>query len=148
MPINVRAIALATALAVPAALAQAIDFRSVAEPAILFDSPSDKGKRLFIVAPGTPVEVVVSLDKWAKVRDAGGSINWIERRVLSDKRTVMVTSARAIVKQRAATDAPPAFETVKDVVLEVTGNATDGWLPVRHKDGASGFVRVTEVWGL
>lgn len=148
MPINVRAIALATALAVPAALAQAIDYRSVAEPAILFDSPSDKGKRLFIVAPGTPVEVVVSLDKWAKVRDAGGSINWIERRVLSDKRTVMVTSARAIVKQRAATDAPPAFETVKDVVLEVTGNATDGWLPVRHKDGASGFVRVTEVWGL
>lgn len=147
MPINVRAIALATALAVPAALAQAIDYRSVAEPAILFDSPSDKGKRLFIVAPGTPVEVVVSLDKWAKVRDAGGSINWIERRVLSDKRTVMVTSARAIVKQRAATDAPPAFETVKDVVLEVTGNATDGWLPVRHKDGASGFVRVTEVWG-
>lgn len=148
MPINVRAIALATALAVPAALAQAIDYRSVAEPAILFDSPSDKGKRLFIVAPGTPVEVVVSLDKWAKVRDAGGSINWIERRVLSDKRTVMVTSPRAIVKQRAATDAPPAFETVKDVVLEVTGNATDGWLPVRHKDGASGFVRVTEVWGL
>lgn len=148
MPTNVRAIALAAALALPAALAQAIDYRSVAEPAILFDSPSDKGKRLFIVAPGTPVEVVVNLDKWAKVRDAGGSINWIERRVLSDKRTVMVTSGRAIVKQRAAADAPPAFEAVKDVVLEVTGNAADGWLPVRHKDGASGFVRVTEVWGL
>ena len=148
MRTNVCATALAVALALPAALAHAIDYRSVAEPAILFDSPSDKGKRLFIVAPGTPVEVVVSLDKWVKVRDAGGSINWIERRLLSDKRTVMVTSARAVVRQRAAADAPTAFEAAKDVVLEVTGSAADGWLPVRHKDGTSGYVRVTEVWGL
>lgn len=143
-----RRIALAAALALPAAAVHAIEYRSVAEPAILYDSPSDKGKRLFIVATGTPLEVVVSLDKWAKVRDAGGSINWIERRALSEKRTVMVTSARAAVRQRPAADAPVAFESAKDVVLEVTGNANEGWLPVRHKDGTSGFVRVTEVWGL
>ncbi|NMF90143.1 SH3 domain-containing protein [Aromatoleum petrolei] len=141
-------IALAAALAVPAAAVHAIEYRSVAEPAIMYDSPSDKGKRLFIIAAGTPLEVVVSLDKWAKVRDAGGSINWIERRALSEKRTVMVTSARAVVRQRPAADAPVAFESAKDVVLEVTGSANEGWLPVRHKDGANGFVRVTEVWGL
>lgn len=148
MRTQLRCIALAAALVLPAAGAHAIEYRSVAEPAILYDSPSDKGKRLFIVAPGTPLEVVVSLDKWAKVRDAGGSINWIERRALSDKRTVMVTSTRSVARQRPATDAPVAFESAKDVVLEVTGNASEGWLPVRHKDGANGFVRVTEVWGL
>ncbi|AYH42799.1 SH3 domain-containing protein [Azoarcus sp. DN11] len=148
MRTQLHAVVLAAALALPAAGAHAIDYRSVSEPAILFDSPSEKGKRLFIVAAGTPLEVVVSLDKWAKVRDAGGSINWIERRLLSDKRTVMVTSARGVVRQRPAADAPIAFETSKDVILEVTGNANEGWLPVRHKEGASGYVRVTEVWGL
>ncbi|BAL23334.1 SH3 domain-containing protein [Azoarcus sp. KH32C] len=145
---SVRALAAAAVLLVPATAAFAIDYRSVAEPSVLFDAPSDKGKRLFIIAAGTPVEVIVSLDKWVKVRDAGGSINWIERRALSDKRTVMVTSQKGTVRQRAALDAPVAFEAAKDVVLDVTGNPADGWLPVRHKDGAAGFIRITEVWGL
>lgn len=140
-------LALAAALTLPAA-AQAIEYRSVSEPAILFDSPSEKGKRLFIVAPGTPLEVVVNLDKWVKVRDAAGSINWIERRALSDKKTVMVTSPRAAVRQRPSSDAPAAFEAVRDVVLDVAGTPADGWVPVRHRDGTNGFVRVTEVWGL
>lgn len=144
----VRSVALAAALALPAALAQAIEYRSVTEPAILFDSPSDKGKRLFIVAPGTPVEVVVTLDKWVKVRDPGGAISWIERRALADQRTVMVTAARATARQRAAEDAPPAFEAVKDVVLELAAPPAEGWVQVRHKDGVSGYLRVSEVWGL
>lgn len=144
---SVRILACTAALLLPAA-ASAIDYRSIAEPAILFDSPSDKGKRLLIIAAGTPVEVVVSLDKWVKVRGAAGGIHWVERRALSDKRTVMVSAVRATVRQRAAQDAPPAFEAAKDLVLEVAGAVTDGWLPVRHRDGASGFIRVTEVWGI
>lgn len=142
-----RILACAAALLLPLTAA-AIDYRSIAEPAILFDSPSDKGKRLLIIAAGTPVEVVVSLDKWAKVRAASGGIHWVERSALSDKRTVMVTAARATVRQRAAEDAPVAFEAAKDLVLEVGGAVTDGWLPVRHRDGASGFIRVGEIWGI
>lgn len=146
MPFIVRTLALAATLLLPLSAA-AIDYRSIAEPAILYDSPSDKGKRLFIIAAGTPVEVVVNLDKWAKVRDAGGGIHWVDRAALSDKRTVIVR-ARATVRQRAAMDAPPAFEAAKDLVLEVGGAVTDGWLPVRHRDGSTGFIRVTDVWGV
>lgn len=148
MPFTARRVALAAALALSSAFAHAIEFRSVKEPAILFDAPSDKGKRLFIVAPGTPVEVVVSLDKWVKVREPGGAISWIERRALAEQRTVMVTVPRAVVRQRAAANAPVAFEAAKDVVLELVGAPADGWVQVRHKDGVSGYLRVTEVWGL
>jgi SH3-like domain-containing protein len=144
----VRSVVFGLALALPAAVVHAIEYRSVNEPAILFDSPSDKGKRLFIVAPGTPVEVVVTLDKWIKVRDPGGAIAWIERRALADQRTVMVTAARATARQRAAEDAPAAFEAVKDVVLELAAPPAGGWVQVRHKDGATGYLRVNEVWGL
>ncbi len=136
------------ALALSAGAADAIEFRSVGEPAVLFDAPSEKGKRLYIVAPGTPVEVVVTLDKWVKVRDAGGALTWIERRALSEKRTVMVSVPRAVVRQRPADDAPAAFETVKDAVLEFVTQPGDGWIQVRHKDGTQGYLKISEVWGL
>lgn len=141
------ALALACGLGV-SGLAQAIEYRSVAAPAILYDAPSEKGKRLFIVAPGTPVEVVVTLDKWIKVRDPGGAITWIDRRALAAKRTVLVTAARTLVRRQAADSAPPVFEATKDVVLELTDPPAEGWAKVRHADGASGYVRVNEVWGL
>jgi SH3-like domain-containing protein len=142
----VRTASFGLALLLPA-IGHAIEFGSVSEPAVLFDTPSDKGKRLFIVATGTPVEIVVTLDKWVKIRDPGGAITWIERRALADKRTVIVTESRAVVRQQPAPDAPAAFEVVKDVVLDVTAAPAEGWVRVRHKDGASGFLRIGEVWG-
>lgn len=139
---------LAVAVALCAQAAQAIEYRSVAEPAILYDTPSERGNKLHILRPGTPVEVVVSLDKWIKVRDAGGGLLWIERKALSDKRTVIVTAARAQVRQQASATAAVAFEAARDLVLEVQGAAADGWLRVRHADGSAGYIRVTEVWGI
>ncbi len=145
---TLRNAALACTLALAGGAAQAIEYRSVAEPAILFDSPSVQGKRLFIIAPGTPVEVVVVLDKWVKVRDQGGAITWIESRQLADKRTVIVSAPRATVRRSADDNSPAAFEVAKDVVLDLAAPPTNGWVSVRHRDGASGFLRVTEVWGL
>lgn len=126
----------------------AIDFRSVLTPSIVYDTPSDKGKKLAIVLAGTPVEMVVTLDKWVKVRDPSGSLSWIDRRALADKRTVLVTVAQATVRQTANDNAPAAFTTVKDAVLELVEPAAAGWIKVRHADGASGYLRVNEVWGL
>lgn len=143
-----RAFGLVAVLVSSTSLAQAIEYRSVGQPSIMYDAPSEKGKRLFIVAPGTPLEVVVTLDKWVKVRDAGGALTWVERRALSDKRTVQVTVPRASVRQNPADDAPVAFEAAKDVVLEFVAQSGNGWIQVRHKDGATGYVRVTEAWGV
>jgi hypothetical protein len=56
--------------------ALAIDYRSVIVPAvaILYDSPSQSGKKLYLIKAQTPVEVVVKLDGWSKVRDAEGTL--------------------------------------------------------------------------
>lgn len=141
-------ILLATALTMSAGLAQAIDFRSVAQPSILFDTPSDKGKPLYIIAPGTPVEVVVMLEGWIKVRDAGGALTWIKSDALKAQRTIMITTPNAVVRQRPEESATVVFEAVKDVVMELVAPPAAGWAQVRHSDGATGYVRVTEVWGL
>ena len=78
-----------------AGAAQAIEFRSLTEAAIVYDAPSTEGRRLFILRPGTPVEIVVTLDQWIKVREPSGSLSWIERRVLAKRRTLLVTAERA-----------------------------------------------------
>lgn len=129
--------------------ASALELRSV-EPAaaILYDAPSLKGKKLFVIRRATPVEIVVSLEGWAKVRDAEGGLAWIERKALSEKRTTQVVASRAEVRQAAAATAALVFEAEKGVALDVVEPARDGWAKVMHADGQSGFVRVTQVWGL
>lgn len=135
-------------LALAAVQAGASDFRSLAEPAILYDAPSKQGKPLFVIQRYTPVEMVVNIDRWVKVRDPAGSLLWLERRQLSEKRTAIITAARADIRQKPDAGAPLAFEAVKDVVLEIADKPADGWIKVKHRDGTSGFIRINQIWGL
>lgn len=136
------------ALLLGAGAAHALDYRSVSEAAVLFDAPSQKAKPLFVIAPGTPVEVIVSLDAWVKVRDLKGDLAWIERRQLADKRTLQVRAGGAQIRVEAGDNAKLAFEAETDVVLEFLEPGPAGWAKVRHRDGAQGFVKASQVWGL
>lgn len=141
-----RAFALLACLT--AQTAWALDYLSVAEAAALYDAPSQKARPLFAIAVGTPVEAVVMLDAWVKVRDAKGELAWIEKRNLSQKRTLIVRAERAQVRAQADDQAPLAFEAEKDVVLEWVEAGPPGWAHVRHRDGPGGFVKAAQVWGL
>ena len=71
--------------------AVALEYRSVAVPkAILYDAPSSSAKKILLLSQYYPVEIIVNLGDWIKVRDAQGSISWVEAKQLSSKRTVMV----------------------------------------------------------
>lgn len=127
----------------------AADFRSVAEnAAVLYDAPSARAKKLYVVGHGYPVEVLVMVEGWSKVRDASGELTWIESKQLSDKRTVMVRMPLAQVREAADDSAPVAFQVQQNVLLELLEVASGGWLRVRHRDGQSGYVRVAQVWGV
>ncbi|GIK26239.1 MAG: hypothetical protein BroJett006_24850 [Betaproteobacteria bacterium] len=132
-----------------AAPAWALDYLSVAEAgAVLFDAPSQKAKPLFVILRGTPVEAVVSLEGWVKVRDAAGDLAWVEKKSLAEKRMLIVTATSAEVRSQAEAGAPLVFEADKDVLLELVEPGPLGWAKVRHRDGQSGFVRASQVWGL
>jgi SH3-like domain-containing protein len=135
-------------LAGAAGNALALDYRSVSEAAVLFDAPSQKAKPLFVIAPGTPVEVIVSLDAWVKVRDLKGDLAWVERRQLADKRMLQVRTGGAQIRGEASDNAKLAFEAEADVVLELLEPGPVGWARVRHRDGPQGFVKAVQVWGL
>jgi SH3-like domain-containing protein len=126
----------------------ALDYRTVTEATAMYDAPSAKASPLFVVRPGTPVELVVSLEGWSKVRDSKGDLVWIEKKHLTDKRNVIVRSDRAQIRVAAEDKAALVFEAERDVVLELVEAVPGGWVKVRHRDGQSGFVKVPQVWGL
>lgn len=129
--------------------AQALDYRSVEAPvAILYDAPSQKAKKLYLLKQQTPVELVVKLEGWAKVRDAEGTMAWVESKFLAEKRNVVVVAPRGEVRQADRPDAPLAFLADKWVALELLETASPGWIKVRHRDGSTGYIRTTQVWGL
>jgi SH3-like domain-containing protein len=132
-----------------AGAALAIDYRSVNMPAaILFDAPSQQGKKLYLIRAQTPVEVVVRLEGWFKVRDAEGTLAWIESRQVSERRTLVVTAPKAEIRQSDKPEAPVLAELEKWVAVEFLEPAGPGWAKVRHRDGATGYIRSTQVWGL
>ena len=126
----------------------ALDYLSLAEAAPAYDAPSAKAKPLFVVLAGTPVELVVGLDGWSKVRDSRGELIWIDKKHLTDKRHVIVRVERAQVRAAAEDQAVLVFEAERDVVLEFVEAIPGGWVKVRHRDGQSGFLKLSQVWGL
>jgi len=136
------------ALLFGAGTSHAVDYVSVSESsAILYDAPSTKAKKLFVVNRYMPFEQVVTLDGWVKVRDRSGGLYWIEQRVLSNKRYVYALLPLLDVRSEPDAGAARLFQVRQQVALERIESTGTGWIKVRHQDGDVGYVRSTEVWG-
>lgn len=144
-----RRAAAAFAFALAAGSATAAEFASVARGgAILYDGPSPSANRLFVAPLGMPLELLSVIRDWVRVRDAAGDVLWIERGDLAPRRTVVATAA-APVRAHANESAEIVFQAEAGVLLDLVDPApAPGWARVRHRDGASGFVRAGDVWGL
>jgi SH3-like domain-containing protein len=125
----------------------AFDFVSVAEHAILYDANSLKAKKLFVATRYLPLEQVVVLDNWVKVRDNSGKLFWIEKRQLSSKRYVMVIVPVTTVYRSQDENTELVFKATQQLGLEWLGNTGSGWVKVRHADGNTGYLKSGDVWG-
>lgn len=132
-----------------AAGAGAAEYRAIGDrAAILYDAPSLKADRLFVASRGYPFEVLVKLDQWTKVRDSGGEVAWVENRALGDRRMALVSVPLADVRAAPNAQSPLVFEAYRQVLLEVLEPPADGWVKVRHRDGAVGYARAAHLWGV
>ncbi|WON73314.1 SH3 domain-containing protein [Nitrosospira sp. Is2] len=139
---------LITALVLPVSAFAAFNFFSINEnAAVMYDAPSLKAGKLYVASLHLPVEAVVKVEGWVKVRDSKGNLAWVEEKVLSEKRYVIVTVPLAEAYQAPNTNSPIAFKAQQDVVMEWLEPAVNGWVKVRHRDGQMGYVRTTQVWG-
>lgn len=113
----------------------------------MYDAPSARAGKLFVASRYLPVEVIVRVSDWVKVRNYDGSLAWVEEKALSSKRYVIVTAPQASVHQEADSASPLVFEVQQQVVIEWLGAAVNGWIKVRHPGGQSGYIQVRQVWG-
>jgi SH3-like domain-containing protein len=127
----------------------AFDFKTIgAQTAILYDTPSTKGAKLYVAPTGMPVEVLLSYGDWVKVRDASGDMAWTEARGLSARRNVIVRVVSARVRAAPDDNAPVVMTAERNVLLELVDPEAGPWVRVRHRDGISGYVKASDVWGI
>lgn len=128
--------------------AHATDYVSVSESsAIFYDAPSLKANKLFVVNRFMPLEQVVMLDSWVKVRDRSGGLYWVEKSVLTNKRYVFALPLVLDILAEPDYSAACLFRVRQQVALEYIETAGDGWIKVRHQSGDVGYVHSTQVWG-
>ena len=126
-----------------------IDFLSISDDAvIMYDAPSLKAEKLYVASRFLPVEAVVNVEDWVKVRDSSGTFAWVEKKSLSSKRYIIVTVPQADVFRTTDTDSGVVFQAEKNVVMEWLDSTRTGWVKVRHLDGQIGYIRVGQVWGI
>lgn len=139
---------LIAALALFSQAAIALEIRSAAtHGVILYDRPANDARKVFVLSRGTPLEVFAEQGDWARVRDQSGALAWLHKRDLSSQRTVQVIKP-AVVYREANAQSEIAFRANTGLLLNLQENTKTGWVRVKHRDGANGFIRIEDIWGL
>lgn len=127
----------------------ALEFRSVgATPIIMYDAPSARGMKIYVAPAGMPVEIILTSGAWCRVRDMNGDLSWVEAKDLIPRRNLIVKTATARIRVAPEESASMVFSADKNVLLEMAEPVIGAWVKVKHRDGQTGFVRTSEVWGL
>jgi SH3-like domain-containing protein len=132
-----------------AGLSHAIEFRSVgATPIIMYDAPTMRGIKVYVAPAGMPLEIILTSGAWCRVRDMSGDLSWVEAKDLVPRRNLAVRVSNARVRVSNEESSAMVFSADKYVLLEMAEPATGAWVKVKHRDGQSGYVRTSDVWGL
>ncbi len=125
------------------------EFGSVAvNGAILYDAPSFKATRVYLISKHYPLEVISRSGVWIKVRDANGDLSWIAGNMLTDKRMLMTFANVVEIRDAPNENSAIVFRAEKNVVLELVEPPNSLWVKVKHRDGQIGYARLNQLWGL
>ena len=149
-------LALVLASVLAGGTAGAAEYKTTTEaPTVLYDAPSLRARPLFVYGRDVPVEVLVVVEGWTKIRDVSGAFGWIPNKSLADKRMLLVRTQVAEIRANSDDASPIVFRAEQNVLLDLAESAaspgttaTPGWVKVRHRDGQTGYVRLSQVFGL
>jgi SH3 domain protein len=120
------------------------------DQSFLHEAPSDSTKKNFIVTKGYPLEVLVSLKEWKKVKDHQGAINWIQSNHLSTKKMALNFKDNNPIHLEPDKSSPTLAFVAENVLLEVLDNKKiDNWIKVYSKSTeVEGFISTESLWGI
>jgi SH3-like domain-containing protein len=93
------------------------------------------------------VQVVDETSEWRKVCDPDGGAVWVASAMVDGRRTVMAAGAAPLALRKAPDEAAGPSAYLRPRAIAVLGRCAGGWCDV-DADGAAGWVRANQVWGL
>jgi SH3-like domain-containing protein len=98
-------------------------------------------------ARGAPVQVIDETRDWRRICDPDGASAWVSRAMVDGRRTVMVVRNAAVALRDAPRDDARAQTSLKPRAIASLGRCRGDWCEV-EVEGARGWVKTSEVWGL
>ncbi|MDT8342881.1 MAG: SH3 domain-containing protein [Thermohalobaculum sp.] len=95
---------------------------------------------------GLPVRIVDEYGDWRRIVDADDAGGWVYHSLLSGRRTVLITSPMAELRDEPAATAPVAARAEQGVVARLIDCEPD-WCEIEAGD-VSGWVRKDALWGV
>ncbi len=94
-----------------------------------------------------PVEITQEFDVWRKVKDINGDEGWINRALLSDRRSVIVKADEAVEMRERAGDDARVMARLEPGVVALLSKCDPQWCQV-SAGGFSGWVERKVLWGI
>jgi SH3-like domain-containing protein len=98
-------------------------------------------------ARGLPVQVVDETSEWRKICDPDGGAVWVASAMVDGRRTVMAAGQAALALRKSPSDTAPAAAYLRPRAIAQLGRCKGGWCEAEAQ-GAAGWVKPAEVWGL
>ena len=99
---------------------------------------------------GYPLEIVAEFEEWRQVRDWQGTEGWVQQRMVTGTRNVIVQGGQRILRQSAAEAAAPVAKLDPGVVAHLI-ECRDGWCRIEVPSAGGdvrGWLGESEIWGV
>lgn len=101
------------------------------------------------VKPGVPVEITQEFDIWLRIRDSEGAEGWVQKTLLSGKRTALVTpwekKGDTPVREAPTSEAALVAQVGPGVLVDVA-ECNGKWCRIAVS-GVKGWLEQDRIWG-
>jgi SH3-like domain-containing protein len=93
-----------------------------------------------------PVEIVAEFNHWHRIRDVEGTEGWVQERMVTGKRAIIVRGQQRALRERPSGDAAVVARAEPGVIAKLL-ECQPGWCRV-EAGGVSGWLKRDEIWGV
>lgn len=110
--------------------------------------PGDDYKALWVYhAKGLPVQVVAETSDWRRICDPEGGLAWVHKRTTDGRRMVMRLQSGDMPIRRKPRDEARVVAFLRARALASLDRCDKDWCKIRL-DGASGWAKASDLWGV
>lgn len=99
---------------------------------------------------GLPVEIVAQFDEWRQIRDSQGTEGWVQQRMVTGARNVVIQGGQHILRQSADAGATPVARLDPGVIAHLL-ECRDAWCRIEIQSASSdvtGWLGRGDIWGV